>query len=169
MQKIIIALILAVFFIMALIVFDNIDKFETNEIKPEKTNELKFEKINPIKTQQPKEIKTPFEINTNVPGLKITITKITNTKFLKIFATYENNTVSVYHLTESLCKIVADGKQQQHNIIRRFDFDDNAVYDLESNASCDSVLVFDKIKSNLFDLIWNVNYENIRIYNVLVN
>jgi hypothetical protein len=124
-------------------------------------------KPSPKDTPQEK-IKAPFEILHDVGGLKITVDKITNDDMLKIYITYENNSGTVYEPAESLFKIVADGKQEEHDTMRRLDFQENVLYEIENGVTYNSVLVFNKVKGDKFNLVFSVNYEDIRINNIKV-
>lgn len=119
--------------------------------------------------KEQKDVKAPFEIIHQEKGLKITVNKIINDDLLKIYVEYENNSGRVYDLAESLHKIVADGKQQKHDILRSLDFNENVLHELEDGVVYESVLVFDKIESNEFNLVFYVDYEPVRIKNVYVD
>ena len=147
------------------------------ETKDSKIKEIKepFEKCGtkeiktPLKENTTKKIKAPFEICTDINGLKITITKITNDDLLKIYVKYENNTGSVYSPGECLCKIVADGRQQEADTMKALDFKKGDIlYDLENGVTYESILIFDKIKDNKFNLIFNVDYDDVRINDIYI-
>lgn len=144
----------------------NNDLKETS--KPIEQKEVKDVK-NVKDVKEAKYVKVPFKIIHDKKGLEIKVTNVTNDKYLKIYVSYENNTGSSYELSESLHKIVADGKQQEHDTLRRLDLDNNEpLYNIEDCVKYDSVLIFDKIESNKFNLIFSVDYKSIRINNIII-
>jgi hypothetical protein len=149
------------------------EDINTKPIKEIETQDSSNTSLKEISTQDsskpsPKEIKAPFEILHDVGGLKITVDKITNDDMLKIYVTYENNSGTVYEPAESLFKIVADGKQEEHDTMRRLDFQENVLYEIENGVSYNSVLIFNKVKGDKFNLVFSVNYSDIRINNIKV-
>jgi hypothetical protein len=113
-----------------------------------------------------KKIKAPFEIKTDIEGLNIEITKITNEDLLNIHVKYKNNTGQLLDLTTSLCRIVADGKQQDSYNDAYLDLNQNILYELENGVEYEQIIPFDKIKSNTFNLVLVCNYEEYRVNNI---
>ena len=169
--------IIGVFCALALISNTDIGEKETaipveseNVIKESK-NTVEKTKKSDEKTKEPiKALKAPFEVVHHIDGLKITVTKITNDKVLKINVKYENNSGLPYDMGESLHKIVADGKQQEHDTTKRLEFlkYDDVLYEIEDGVNYESVLIFNKIDSDKFNLVFNVDYNDVRINNILV-
>lgn len=119
-------------------------------------------------TTVPKEVKAPFEIKTDIEGLNIEITKITNDDLLNIHVKYKNNTGKLLDLTTSLCRIVADGKQQDEPNDAFLDLNSDPLYELENGVTYEQIIPFDKIKSNTFNLVLVCNYEEYRVNNIIV-
>lgn len=125
---------------------------------------------NSVKKETPaKDIKAPFEIKTNIDGLKIDITKIEKVNnLLKIYVKYINNTGAVYELAESLHVVVADGKQYENDTLKTLDFIKAPLYELENSVTYESILCFPNIKANKFNLVFSVDYKDIRINNIII-
>lgn len=134
---------------------------ESNERIVEKT-----EKVNTIdkknETIEPGEgIETPFTIYDR-NGLTAVINKIANKETLRIYVSYSNKSGEVIELTESLCKVVSNNKQEECDTLRSLDLIENPLYELENNVEYDSIMVFDKIDSETFDFIFNIDYNEVK-------
>ena len=119
-------------------------------------------------TKEAKEVKAPFEIKTDIEGLSIEVTKITNDDLLEVHVKYKNDTGKLLDLTTSLCKIVADGEQQEYNDAY-LDLNSNILYELENGVTYEQIIPFNKIKSNTFNLVFNCNYEDYRVNNIVID
>jgi len=170
MVKIFLLIILVATLAISACYEDTNTKPSSKEIGTQDSSEHSIKEIETQDSSKPslKEIKAPFEILHDVGGLKITVDKITNDDMLKIYITYENNSGTVYEPAESLFKIVADGKQEEHDTMRRLDFQENVLYEIENGVTYKSVLIFNKVKGDKFNLVFSVNYSDIRINNIKV-
>jgi hypothetical protein len=152
-------------FILLWLAFIPDDESSTTPIETMKTDEGPNVAKN---TTVPKEVKAPFEIKTDIEGLNIEITKITNEDLLNIHVKYKNNTGKLLDLTTSLCKIVADGKQQDEPNDAFLDLNSDPLYELENGVTYEQIIPFDKVKSNTFNLVLVCNYEEYRVNNIIV-
>ena len=108
----------------------------------------------------------PFEIVTD-DDFTITVDKvIADESLLKIYVTYDNETGVPISPCESLSKIVdlETRKQIEYDI----EINDTLFEDIESGVVQESVLVFKRPEGNSFNLVMNVNYEEYRVNNILI-
>lgn len=140
---------------------------DTPGIKSGETKQLE-ETPDTNETQKQEDLTAPFEIMTNIDGLKIKVTKITNDTLLKIYLKYENETGLPIDLSESCSKIVADGVQYEWDFDINYNLNQNSIDNLESGTTYESILAFKKIEDSKFNLVLNCNYDEYRINSIII-
>ena len=139
---------------------------------------------NTTKQEQPtenKEVKKPeTQKETTLPAtqeqkkISVTINKVEqDANSLKVYVNYKNDTGAEISTTQSLAKIVCDGKQEDYDS----DFNFNNYYNkgiahapdsLENSVSADTVLFFKPVEGDKINIVINCNYTDFRFNNVPV-
>ena len=177
-SKVVVLSVICVVFLLGLggcvFVFSLLDYTSDNveEATAVTTDESKTTKVSaePKKKEEAKEIKAPFGIKTGIEGLKVTVNSIKRQdNLLEISITYDNNSGGVVTATDTLTQIVADNEQYEVNWDLTWDINNgNLLDEIENSVSKNTKIIFTGVKANKFNLVFLLNYEKIRINNIVV-
>lgn len=139
---------------------------ETDSKNIESTDKFKNSE-KPTDSKEPTVIEAPFEVIHNRTGLEIIVNKIENDDMLKLYMTYKNNSGRPFSICDGLYSVIADSKQLEPNDAI-LDLNSDILYDIENGVNYDLIIPFDKINVDMFNLVVNVDYDDVRINNIRI-
>ncbi|MGE7951815.1 stalk domain-containing protein [Lysinibacillus xylanilyticus] len=117
---------------------------------------------------------TQSELSKTIDNVTVKIDKvIQDSDSLKVYVTYVNDTDDEINTSDSLTKIVANGKQHSYNS----DFNFNRWYKkdvphadsfIEPGVTAENVIFFEPVNADSINIVLTVNWEDYRFNNVKI-